>query len=73
MQGLDLAPERNISINPISVAPFGPTDLDRQSRNRSFYAGMAHASWPLFGMTRPELLYFTLWMLVFLFGGRHSW
>jgi hypothetical protein len=73
MQGFGVVRKRNVSINPVSVAPFGPTDLDRHLRNRSFFEGMGHASSQLFGMTRPEMLFFSLWMLVFLFGGRHTW
>jgi len=30
-------------------------------------------TWPRFGMTRLELFYFILWMIVFLVTGRHTW
>lgn len=33
----------------------------------------AQGSWPGFAMTRLESGYFILWMMVFLFNGRHTW
>lgn len=73
MLGLGRMRKRNVSVNSVSVAPVDFTDLDWHSPQRSSYSGMGHPSCPLYGMTKPELLYFTLWMLVFLFGGRRSW